>query len=1467
MAADGTVNIDVKLNTEQLGPKASEIDNTLNNVGKNTGDKAEENLRNALGKAVNQAKHAHEQIEDSTKPVKQKVTADTNEADSKIERFKKMVGTIPHDVKTKLVAEAREQGIENFGQLLRKIPKKQRTELIAQAQRGEVINYEELLRKVPARIITEAKLNDRASLPMRQLQQEAKQTTNSFGRLKDMIAGTFIGGMAINGIHAIGNGLKEAARAGMEYNVEQDRMKTVWTALTTEAPKDGKVLVNYINDMAQHSIYAASTIDRMAQSFYHVHSSVKETKDWTNGFIRLGSTLHMTNDQLAEAGEQFAKIVAGGKANAEDMSVMINRFPMFGEALQKATGKSMKQLYEMSAQGKLTAKDFTEALDYLSNKYKNSTEEAMTSFTGMQMYIKQRWSVLWGEVMNTSFKANKQMSKDIRDLLSDEMISRYSKLLGNAIGTVMDGTAKLLTYIGNHKDTIVDLTGNLIKLVAIMGNTIWQVFGDFLKIIASMFGLVGKNGKAAVDPLQALDDITKALVSHEGAVRAFTVALMAMFAVKRISEFVMWMAKARDAVLSFGVAQKAVDAIGGGSAGPQYLTPTSAEQNAGHMMLPRLSSASGALNTLRANKAVPMLTAAAGIGTELLSNHNTGEKIGGSTGSVAGTALGAFAGSFMGPGGTAVGAMAGEWLGKKIGETAGNAANKALKGHSIVAHTKIKVDADTEGTSKAIRPDLNKITRTVIKMSVDPKSIADTKQKTDKLYSDMSRSLKKYYSDKEARSKKDLEQLVKEGAITQQQANKKLQAEKKADDARIKQEQKTLSSMQKDTNNHYKKLENIENGGTKKLQEIARKYGTNSKKYNQERIREIQKENQRYTKVLVQDQMKADKKINASVKKGAGQQEKIYKDLIKKKGKLSQQDLKQTQRDANKQYQAAVKPAKKAYNEIVKAANDKYKKTVKAAEHEYKDTHTISRKQYKKIVADAKEQREDTTKEADRQYKEVTKKATDQHKKVSKEIEDQKNDVNRSAMDEATGHISASQTEMQGVNSNYSSGYSHAGGIWNKFLNGVKAVLKFFQQSTKNMPSVPTGYAIGTGALKESQLALVGEEGFELAHTPRGYEVLGADGPELRYLSAGTSILTHAQSTAAMAMNGGKLPGYAKGTGAKIADFVDDVKDSAEDAFDLIGKGASEIWDWLKEKTGLDKLLTAQPSMGGIKRTTKGSFDYAKDAIGKFIKKMADKFMESLGGGSVSPELIKAAAAMMHVSVSAGDISHIMNVIQHESGGRAGAVNDWDSNAAKGTPSKGILQFIEPTFMHYAMSGHTNILNPLDQLLAMFNDSTWRSDLTLGGWGPTGARRFANGGWTDKLSIFGEVPGEPELAVNPARDTSEGHIAEAIEARAKINPNGFAGTLSKLIESAKNSANNLVPVINQGTSQVRTASSVASRSAKIDGNLNVVMNVDGKTIGHATYATWRAIRSHEVNIQAKGGAIPVGGAQPLGGVY
>ena len=61
----------------------------------------------------------------------------------------------------------------------------------------------------------------------------------------------------------------------------------------------------------------------------------------------------------------------------------------------------------------------------------------------------------------------------------------------------------------------------------------------------------------------------------------------------------------------------------------------------------------------------------------------------------------------------------------------------------------------------------------------------------------------------------------------------------------------------------------------------------------------------------------------------------------------------------------------------------------------------------------------------------------------------------------------------------------------------------------------------------------------------------------------------------------------------------------------------------------------------------------------------------------------------------------IMHMIQKESGGNPKAVNNWDSNAAKGTPSKGLMQTIEPTFKAYALKGYDqDIFDPVSNIIA-----------------------------------------------------------------------------------------------------------------------------------------------------------------------
>lgn len=111
---------------------------------------------------------------------------------------------------------------------------------------------------------------------------------------------------------------------------------------------------------------------------------------------------------------------------------------------------------------------------------------------------------------------------------------------------------------------------------------------------------------------------------------------------------------------------------------------------------------------------------------------------------------------------------------------------------------------------------------------------------------------------------------------------------------------------------------------------------------------------------------------------------------------------------------------------------------------------------------------------------------------------------------------------------------------------------------------------------------------------------------------------------------------------------------------------------------------------------------------------------------------IKKAAKKMNVKLQGNDLKNIISLINAESSGNAGAVQSGvnDINSQQGNPAQGLLQYIPKTFKNYATKGHGNIKSGYDQLLAFFNNKSWRSQFNPnGGWSPSGAvRGYANGG-------------------------------------------------------------------------------------------------------------------------------------------
>ncbi|HIY92352.1 MAG TPA: phage tail tape measure protein [Candidatus Companilactobacillus pullicola] len=321
----------------------------------------------------------------------------------------------------------------------------------------------------------------------------------------------------------------------------------------------------------------------------------------------------------------------------------------------------------------------------------------------------------------------------------------------------------------------------------------------------------------------------------------------------------------------------------------------------------------------------------------------------------------------------------------------------------------------------------------------------------------------------------------------------------------------------------------------------------------------------------------------------------------------------------------------------------------------------------------------------------------------------------------------------------------------NKGIGGINSVITDFGGKSLNMAK----YAVGTAGTPGGNLAVVGEQGYELAYDKQnGIYPVGLQGEEVRYLGADTAILPHHLSEQFMGMVA-NLPHHATGKG--------DTNKTSEDMTDYIFKHLDEL---KKDPVPfLKKPYFEKASFSGndfISRFGNAiSNGFLKAIAEPFKKILAD--MDFSGAGGARPAkaygpMIKAAAAYMHQKITDFNVDMIERIIANESVGDPNVTNNWDSNAKAGTPSTGILQYILPTFLNYAMPGHTNIHNPLDQLIALFNDATWRSDMGMGyngkygEWrgsasGPSGPRLMAAGGLITQATnaIVGEAG--PEMVV------------------------------------------------------------------------------------------------------------------------
>ncbi|MFW0810739.1 phage tail tape measure protein [Bacillus pumilus] len=476
-------------------------------------------------------------------------------------------------------------------------------------------------------------------------------------------------------------------------------------------------------------------------------------------------------------------------------------------------------------------------------------------------------------------------------------------------------------------------------------------------------------------------------------------------------------------------------------------------------------------------------------------------------------------------------------------------------------------------------------------------------------------------------------------------------------------------------------LKSIEEGNQKK-QKAIEKHENKVKKIYEKAAKEHRKLTKKEWKEVKEHTQAMNKEIETALTKSKDEQT-----LISKKLKAESSNL------SAKQAAATVKNSKSAKDKVISDAEEQYNAVVKAADDQCYVKGTISQEEHDATVKAAEDQKDKTIDQAEKTHKGVVKEAKKQ----------------------AQGHIDQVDWETGEVLDGFNTLLVDLAGVVNTITGGINEVLKFM-----NMPTFPEwkpkGYGSKKGGAKNAYAkgtdyhpggrALVGEEGYELAHTPGiGTYMVGVGGPQIWDLPRGTSVLPHDQTKKITAQG---LPGYAGGVGdffkkgvKKAGEVVGKVKDFGSDIFDLVMAGPKKIISNIfgglipfKSGKGIDGLGT-----GILKTIQKGALGFLTKSLGDFGGDGGA--FKGVGGSAAVKKWVAQAIGITGISPSYAKA--LETIAMKESSGNPTLVNRWDSNWKAGHPSQGLMQFIPSTFSAYKKPGYGNIKHPVHQIVAAIN--------------------------------------------------------------------------------------------------------------------------------------------------------------------
>lgn len=384
-------------------------------------------------------------------------------------------------------------------------------------------------------------------------------------------------------------------------------------------------------------------------------------------------------------------------------------------------------------------------------------------------------------------------------------------------------------------------------------------------------------------------------------------------------------------------------------------------------------------------------------------------------------------------------------------------------------------------------------------------------------------------------------------------------------------------------------------------------------------------------------------------------------------------------------------------------------------------------------------------------------------------------------------------------------------------LDAVRKAVNWIYKKLGGDSDLIPAFATGTNGVAHDTLGVVNDQSGstyrELVQFPNGKTIIPTGRNVVLPMPKGTKVLPAGKTAALTQMQ--SMPHFKSGIGDLIGSAWESFKSFTGNVFDYATHPKKLVQLAIDKFTDFTGAL--EPGLTIAKTSINKLFDSVVSKVKDLFSGTSMDYSPS-GGVEQWRELAKKALQMTK-QFSEDNLNALLKQMQHESGGNPYAINNWDSNAKKGTPSKGLMQVIDSTFKANALEGYSsNIYDPLSNMLASIRYTVSRYGSLYSGWTARGYKGYKTGG----------MPLNGEIYVANENGFGSEYIGNIGNRHVVANNSQIVESVSSGVERANDETNALLrEVIEYQKAILRKNVSVNMDSKRVDKQISKARNNAG----------------------------------------